>query len=40
MHPGKVITTYDSGILTTKNPDWDRQFRLWRQHSMSITDNK
>ncbi|WP_309225677.1 DegT/DnrJ/EryC1/StrS family aminotransferase [Sphaerospermopsis sp. LEGE 08334] len=39
FNPSKVITTGDSGMLTTKNPDWDRRFRLWRQHSISITDN-
>ena len=25
-------------MLTTANPEWDRQFRLWRQHSMSASD--
>lgn len=38
FHPRKVITTGDGGMLTTSNPDWDRQFRLWRQHSMSVPD--
>lgn len=38
FHPRKLITTGDGGMLTTSNPDWDRQFRLWRQHSMSVPD--
>jgi perosamine synthetase len=38
FHPRKLITTGDGGMLTTSNPEWDRQFRLWRQHGMSIPD--
>jgi perosamine synthetase len=38
FHPRKVITTGDGGMLTTSNPNWDRLFRLWRQHGMSIPD--
>lgn len=38
FHPRKVITTGDGGMLTTSNPEWDRQFRLWRQHGMSVPD--
>jgi len=38
FHPRKVITTGDGGMLTTKNPEWDKQFRLWRQHGMSVPD--
>lgn len=38
FHPRKVITTGDGGILTTSNPEWDRRFRLWRQHGMSVSD--
>src|SRR3954453_11823860 len=38
FHPRKVLTTGDGGMLTTTNPEWDRQFRLWRQHSMSASD--
>ncbi len=38
FHPRKVITTGDGGMLTTANPDWDRLFRLWRQHGMSVSD--
>mgnify|MGYP003640106106 CR=1 FL=1 len=38
FHPRKVITTGDGGMLTTANPDWDKRFRLLRQHGMSIPD--
>lgn len=38
FHPRKVITTGDGGMLTTNDPELDRQFRLWRQHSMTMTD--
>ncbi len=39
FHPRKLITTGDGGMLTTANPEWDRQFRLWRQHGMSVSDS-
>lgn len=38
FHPRKVLTTGDGGMLTTANPDYDRLFRLWRQHGMSVAD--
>jgi len=38
FHPRKVITTGDGGMLTTANSDFDRKFRLWRQHGMSVPD--
>jgi len=38
FHPRKVITTGDGGMITTANADWDRQFRLWRQHGMDMPD--
>lgn len=38
FHPRKVMTTGDGGMLTTNNPEWDKQFRLWRQHGMSVPD--
>ena len=38
FHPRKVITTGDGGMITTANAEWDRQFRLWRQHGMSVPD--
>ncbi len=25
-------------MITTANPEYDRKFRLWRQHSMSVPD--
>lgn len=38
FHPRKVITTGDGGMLTTNDPALDRQFRLLRQHGMSVPD--
>ena len=38
FHPRKVITTGDGGMLTTANAEWDRMFRLLRQHGMSVPD--
>ncbi|WP_235971859.1 DegT/DnrJ/EryC1/StrS family aminotransferase [Azohydromonas caseinilytica] len=38
FHPRKVISTGDGGMLTTSNPEWDREFRLLRQHAMSVPD--
>jgi perosamine synthetase len=38
FHPRKLLTTGDGGMLTTSNPEWDRMFRLWRQHGMSVPD--
>jgi perosamine synthetase len=38
FHPRKVITTGDGGMLTTANEDFDRSFRLLRQHGMSVSD--
>lgn len=38
FHPRKLLTTGDGGMITTSNPEWDRQFRLWRQHGMSVPD--
>jgi dTDP-4-amino-4,6-dideoxygalactose transaminase len=38
FHPRKIVTTGDGGMLTTANPEYDRRFRLWRQHSMSVSD--
>ena len=38
FHPRKVVTTGDGGMLTTANPDYDRQFRLLRQHGMTVPD--
>jgi dTDP-4-amino-4,6-dideoxygalactose transaminase len=38
FHPRKVITTGEGGMLTTRHADWDREFRLLRQHGMSVPD--
>src|SRR5262249_43946963 len=38
FHPRKIVTTGDGGMLTTRDPDLDRQFRLLRQHGMSVPD--
>ena len=38
FHPRKVMTTGDGGMLTTRVAEYDRQFRLWRQHSMTVPD--
>ena len=38
FHPRKVVTTGDGGMITTRQASFDRQFRLWRQHSMSTPD--
>lgn len=38
FHPRKLLTTGDGGMLTTANPTWDQQFRLWRQHAMGVPD--
>ena len=32
------MTTGDGGMITTANPEWDRKFRLLRQHGMSVPD--
>jgi dTDP-4-amino-4,6-dideoxygalactose transaminase len=38
FHPRKVISTGDGGMLTTHHADWDAQYRLLRQHAMSVPD--
>jgi perosamine synthetase len=38
FHPRKVLTTGDGGMLTTRDAELDRRFRLLRQHGMSISD--
>ncbi|MFC2150224.1 DegT/DnrJ/EryC1/StrS family aminotransferase [Calditrichota bacterium] len=39
LHPRKLLTTGDGGLITTNNPEYDAKFRLWRQHSMSVPDS-
>ncbi len=38
FHPRKVLSTGDGGMLTTRNPEYDKLFRLWRQHGMNVPD--
>jgi dTDP-4-amino-4,6-dideoxygalactose transaminase len=38
FHPRKLLSTGDGGMLTTRNADLDRQFRLLRHHGMSVSD--
>ncbi len=38
FHPRKIITTGDGGMITTSNSEWDKQFHMRRQHSMSLSD--
>ncbi len=38
MHPRKILTTGEGGMLVTRHAAWDRQFRLWRQHGMGVSD--
>jgi len=38
FHPRKVITTGEGGMLTTTDLEFDHEFRLCRQHGMSVPD--
>jgi perosamine synthetase len=38
FHPRKLVSTGDGGMLTTSDAGIDRQFRLLRQHGMSVPD--
>jgi dTDP-4-amino-4,6-dideoxygalactose transaminase len=38
LHPRKVISTGDGGMLTTHHAEWDQRCRLLRQHAMSVPD--
>ena len=40
FHPRKVITTGEGGMIATNKKKYYENIRLWRQHSMSISDNK
>lgn len=39
FHPRKLLTTGEGGMLVTERAEWDQQFRLLRQHGMSIPDS-
>lgn len=38
FHPRKLLSTGDGGMLVTRNGRLDREFRLLRQHGMSVPD--
>jgi dTDP-4-amino-4,6-dideoxygalactose transaminase len=38
LHPRKVLTVGDGGVLTANDPAFDRRFRLLRQHGMAVPD--
>ena len=38
FHPRKIVSTGDGGMLTTCTPAYDKQFKLLRQHAMSVPD--
>jgi perosamine synthetase len=38
FHPRKIVATGDGGMITTSNPEYDKKFRLLRQHAMSVPD--
>jgi perosamine synthetase len=38
LHPRKILTVGDGGMITTRNSEWDKRFRLLRQHGMDVSD--
>lgn len=40
LHPRKVITTGDGGMITTDNEEMAARMKLLRQHGMSVTDRE
>lgn len=38
LHPRKLITTGEGGLLTTDNKDWERRARILINHGMSVSD--
>ncbi|MGD9814188.1 MAG: DegT/DnrJ/EryC1/StrS family aminotransferase [Hyphomonadaceae bacterium] len=38
FHPRKIVSTGDGGMLTSRNAAYDKQFKLLRQHGMSVPD--
>ena len=39
FHPRKILTTGDGGMITTDSKYLSDKFKLWRQHSMGISDH-
>jgi dTDP-4-amino-4,6-dideoxygalactose transaminase len=39
LHPRKVVTVGDGGVLATNDAGLDEQFRLLRQHGMTVRDD-
>lgn len=39
LHPRKLLTVGDGGMMTTSNVEYDRFARLLRQHGMSVSDS-
>jgi dTDP-4-amino-4,6-dideoxygalactose transaminase len=37
LHPRKLLTTGDGGMITTSNGEWDERFRRLRHHGMNVT---
>jgi dTDP-4-amino-4,6-dideoxygalactose transaminase len=37
LHPRKLLTTGDGGMITTSNAAWDERFRRLRHHGMNVT---
>lgn len=38
FHPRKIVTTGDGGMITTRDGELAKRFRLLRQHAMSVPD--
>lgn len=38
LHPRKLLSTGDGGMITTSDPSIDRAVRLLRQHGMTVSD--
>ncbi len=38
LHPRKLVTTGEGGMITTTNAEWDRRLRILRHQGMSVTD--
>ncbi|MDF0673227.1 MAG: DegT/DnrJ/EryC1/StrS family aminotransferase [Nitrospira sp.] len=38
FHPRKIVATGDGGMITTADSEYDKKFRLLRQHAMTVPD--